>query len=90
MPLRAGARYQRLDARQASIADHAPREKRGAAMGLFYGLTGFTTFIASLAAGMVWDRFGATPALLMGAAFAILALLAFLLVGNRILAPKGE
>jgi len=75
---------------KALIADHAPREKRGAAMGLFYGLTGLTTFIASLAAGMVWDRFGATPALLMGSAFAILALLALFLVGKRNLAPKGE
>ncbi len=71
---------------KALIADHAPREKRGAAMGLFYGLTGLTTFIASLAAGMVWDRFGATSALLMGAAFAILALIAFYLVGKRNLA----
>ena len=59
-------------------------------MGLFYGLTGLTTFIASLAAGMVWDLFGPTLALLMGAAFAILALLAYLLIGKRNLAPKGE
>lgn len=75
---------------KALIADHAPSEKRGSAMGLFYGLTGLTTFIASLAAGMVWDRFGATAALLMGAVFSILALLTFFLIDKRDLASKEE
>ncbi len=60
---------------KALISDHAPRESRGTAMGLFYGLTGLTTFIASLVAGIVWDRYGAAPALLIGAGFAILALI---------------
>ena len=68
---------------KALIADHAPREKRGTAMGIFYGLTGLTTLIASLAAGMVWDRFGASPALLIGAAFAVIAIAARALFGNR-------
>ena len=71
---------------KALIADHAPRELRGTAMGIFYGLTGLTTFFASLGAGMIWDRFGAMPALLLGSSFAILAVLALLLVRNRILA----
>ena len=73
---------------KALIADHAPRELRGTAMGIFYGLTGLTTFFASLAAGMIWDRFGAMPALLLGSSFAILAVLALLLVRNRILAQE--
>ena len=69
---------------KALIADHAPRESRGKAMGIFYGLTGVTTFIASLGAGMLWDGFGAEAALLLGSSFAILAILAVLLVGNQL------
>jgi MFS family permease len=60
---------------KALIADHTSRESRGTAMGIFYGLTGLTTFIASLAAGILWDRFGAKPALLLGSAIAILAIM---------------
>ncbi len=69
---------------KALIADHAPREARGAAMGYFYGLTGLTTFIASLLAGIVWDRFGAPAALSIGSGFAILALIALASIGNRL------
>ncbi len=65
---------------KALIADHAPRETRGTAMGIFYALTGLTTLGASLLAGFVWDRSGPTAALLFGAAFAVLALLALPLV----------
>lgn len=60
---------------KALIADHAPRESRGRAMGLFYALTGVTTFIASLLVGVVWDYYGSTAALMINAGFAILALL---------------
>ena len=73
---------------KALIADHAPRDLRGAAMGIFYGLTGLTTFIASLGAGALWDRYGAMPALLLGSSFAILAVFALILLGNRIAPPS--
>ncbi len=69
---------------KALIADHAPSESRGTAMGIFYGLTGLTTFIASLGAGMVWDRFGASPALLLGSGFAVLAIVALLFAGKHV------
>lgn len=69
---------------KALIADHAPKESRGAAMGIFYALTGLTTLGASLLAGVVWDRVGPEAALLMGAGFAILALVALGLVRNRV------
>lgn len=69
---------------KALIADHAPQESRGAAMGLFYATTGLTTLGASLLAGLVWDRVGSEAALLLGAGFAILALLALGLVRNRV------
>jgi MFS family permease len=60
---------------KALLSDHAPREKRGTAMGVFYGLTGLTTLCASLIAGVAWDRSGPTTALAIGAGFAVLALL---------------
>jgi len=65
---------------KALIADHAPRESRGAAMGLFYGLTGVTTFGASLLAGVIWDQYGSSSAFMLGTVFALLALLALPLV----------
>ena len=65
---------------KALIADHAPRESRGAAMGLFYALTGVTTFGASLLAGVIWDHYGSSSAFMLGAVFALLALLALPLV----------
>ena len=69
---------------KALIADHAPRESRGAALGLFYALTGLTTLGASLLAGVVWDRSGPMAALLIGAGFAILALLALFAVRRQV------
>lgn len=65
---------------KALIADHAPKESRGAAMGIFYALTGLSTLVASLMAGLIWDRFGPQAALLVGAGFAFLALVALALV----------
>ena len=61
---------------KALIADHAPKERRGAAMGIFYALTGLTTLVASLIAGLLWDRSGPQAAFLIGAGFAVVALLA--------------
>lgn len=43
-------------------------------MGIFYGLTGITTLIASLSAGLLWDRYGAIPVLMLGATWSILAI----------------
>ncbi|MCX5658358.1 MAG: MFS transporter [Planctomycetota bacterium] len=60
---------------KALIADRAPSAKRGTAMGIFYALTGLTTLGASLLAGMVWDRAGPKAAFLIGAGFAVMALI---------------
>ncbi len=68
---------------KALIADYAPRELRGRAMGLFYALTGLTTLGASLLAGAVWDRSGSMLALLIGAGCAILALGALPLIRRQ-------
>ncbi len=69
---------------KALISDHAPKEVRGAAMGLFYALTGLTTLVASLLAGLLWDRSGPTAAFMLGAGFAILALAAIFLMRRRL------
>ncbi len=61
---------------KALIADYAPRERRGTALGLFACITGITTLGASLIAGLVWDRYGPAPAFLIGAGFALAALAA--------------
>jgi len=63
---------------KALIADLAPRERRGAAMGIYYALTGLTTLLASVAAGLLWDVFGAPAAFLLGAGSATVALVALL------------
>jgi len=68
---------------KALIADHAPRERRGAAMGVFYALTGGTTLLASLLAGIVWDRSGPKAALLLGVGFSVLALFTLPFVVRR-------
>lgn len=75
---------------KALIADHAPSEHRGAAMGLFYALTGVTTLLASLLTGIVWDRFGPTQAMLLGAVFAILAILALAILGRFVDLEKSR
>lgn len=69
---------------KALIADHAPKERRGAAMGIFYALTGSTTLIASLIAGQLWDRFGPTAAFLIGAGFAVVALVTLAFVRTAV------
>ena len=68
---------------KALISDNSPRELRGTAMGVFYALTGVTTLGASLVAGAVWDRSGPTAALMIGAGFAVLALIVLPFVIRR-------
>jgi MFS family permease len=68
---------------KALISDHSPKESRGAAMGIFYALTGLTTLVASLIAGLAWDRSGPTAAFLIGSGFAVVALVALGVVALR-------
>lgn len=55
------------------VADHAPSELRGSAFGLFNLLTGVAMLLASVTAGLVWDRFGASATFITGGGFALLA-----------------
>lgn len=70
---------------KALIADVAPKDRRGTAMGIFYAVTGLTSLTASLLCGVIWDHHGATPAFLLGAGFAAAALI--LLIALRWSAP---
>jgi MFS family permease len=63
----------------ALIAATAPTRLRGTAFGLFGLVAGLATLIASVLAGLLWDRIGAGATFLAGAAFAAIALVAFLL-----------
>ena len=59
---------------KALIADHAPPDRRGRALGVFYLATGLTAITSSLTAGVLWDRVGPSAPFWLGAAAAGLAL----------------
>ena len=56
------------------IADAAPPHLRATSFGAFHFATGIGTLIASVAAGLIWDRHGADATFLAGAAVAAVAL----------------
>ena len=60
----------------AMIAGTAPEALRGTAYGLFNLVSGIAMLVASVLAGLLWDRLGATFTFVAGAAFATMALAA--------------
>ena len=56
------------------IADSAPEELRATSFGAFYFVTGIAALLASLGAGWLWDREGASATFLTSAAVAAVAL----------------
>ena len=62
----------------AMIAGTAPAELRGTAFGLFNLAAGIAMLVASVMAGILWDRFGAATTFHAGAGFAALSLLLLL------------
>ncbi|MGA7457959.1 MAG: MFS transporter [Methyloceanibacter sp.] len=64
----------------ALISATAPDRLRGTGFGLFGLITGLASLLASVLAGLLWDRIGAQATFLAGAAFAATAFAAFLLV----------
>ena len=58
------------------VADTAPADLRGTAYGFFNLVSGLAMLLASVCAGLLWDRFGAAFTFYAGAAFTVLALLA--------------
>jgi MFS family permease len=56
------------------IADSAPAHLRATSFGAFHFVTGIATLLASLGAGLIWDRSGADATFLAGAGVAALSL----------------
>ncbi|HYX47679.1 MAG TPA: MFS transporter, partial [Sphingomicrobium sp.] len=55
------------------IADSAPEELRATSFGAFYFVTGIGALLASLGAGWLWDRQGASATFITSAAIAAVA-----------------
>ncbi|MBS0364213.1 MAG: MFS transporter [Proteobacteria bacterium] len=60
------------------VADTAPADLRGTAFGFFNLVSGIAMLIASVLAGLLWDRLGASFTFYAGAVFAGVALLGLL------------
>ena len=60
------------------VADQAPAELRGSAFGLFNLATGIALLVASVVAGLLWDKLGAHATFFAGAAIAAAALIALI------------
>ena len=58
---------------KAYIANLAPADKVGTAIGLYYTVTGVAVLFASIVAGLLWSVFGAPATFYYGAATALLA-----------------
>ena len=59
----------------AMIAGVAPTDLRGTAFGVFNLVSGAAVLLASIAAGALWDKFGASSTFYAGAGFCVVALL---------------
>lgn len=68
------------------VADVAPADLRGTAYGFFNLMSGVAMLVASILAGLLWDRLGAAFTFYAGAAFSLLTLCA---LGLRHLRQHG-
>ncbi|HEY1149622.1 MAG TPA: MFS transporter [Pseudoduganella sp.] len=58
------------------VADAAPDNMRGTAFGFFNLASGIAMLLASVLAGLLWERYGAAATFYAGASFSLLSLLA--------------
>ncbi|RJG04458.1 MFS transporter [Noviherbaspirillum sedimenti] len=70
----------------AMVAQTAPNDLLGTAYGFFNLVSGLALLVASVVAGLLWDRHGAALTFIAGAAFCVLALVALRLPFRR---PAG-
>lgn len=59
----------------ALVADASPKDLRGTAFGVLNLVTGLALLVASVLAGALWQAFGSSATFMVGAAFALAALL---------------
>lgn len=72
----------------AMVADTAPPELRGTAFGVFNLVSGIAMLLASLIAGLLWDRYGPAATFFGGAGFTLVALIGLVTAGrSRTKAP---
>jgi len=64
------------------VADSAPDHLRATSFGAFWFVTGIATFLASLAAGFIWDRDGSEATFIAAAGAAAVALAMLSLLGD--------
>ena len=74
---------------KALIADHAPPDRRGRALGIFHLGTGITTIASSVVAGLLWDRIDPSAPFWFGAGAAVVALAIVPVVARRRPASAG-
>ncbi len=67
----------------AMVTDTAPEELRGTAYGAYNVVCGVSMLIASVLAGLIWDRFGSSVMFFTGAAFTVISLLGLLLFRRK-------
>lgn len=70
------------------VAETAPADLRGTAYGFFNLVSGVAMLVASLLAGFLWDRVGASSTFYAGAAFCVIALVG-LAIQSFETAPKS-
>ena len=63
------------------VADTAPADLRGTAYGFFNLMSGLAMLVASVLAGLLWDKLGAASTFYTGAMFCVLALFGLALRG---------
>lgn len=66
------------------VADTAPADLRGTAFGFFNLVSGLALLVASVCAGLIWDRLGAPMTFVAGALFCVAALALLSWSGDRI------
>lgn len=64
------------------VTDAAPAALRGTAFGVFNLVSGVALLVASMLAGLLWDRFGPSGTFAAGAIFSLLSLIGFSYLGR--------
>ena len=65
------------------VADTAPAELRGTAFGFFNLVSGVSMLLASVLAGLLWNRWGASATFHAGAVICVISLLALPVLRHR-------
>ena len=71
------------------VADTAPADLRGTAYGMFNLVSGVAMLIASIVAGLLWDRLGASFTFYAGAVFCVIALTGLIKYQNDLSTKKS-